>query len=71
MWSIVASWVVSPMCSGIIAFFIFRSVQKLVLETDDPFANAKKYVPLYIFMVGLYHRDGNLGEGPTLCGAGL
>ena len=52
VWSIVASWVVSPMCSGIIAFFIFRSVQKLVLETDDPFANAKKYVPLYIFMVG-------------------
>ncbi len=52
VWSIVASWVVSPMCSGIIAFFIFRSVQKLVLDTGDPFNNAKKYVPFYIFMVG-------------------
>lgn len=52
VWSIVASWVVSPMCSGIIAFFIFRSVQKLVLDTSDPFTNAKKYVPMYIFMVG-------------------
>ncbi len=52
VWSIIASWVVSPMCSGIIAFFIFRSVQKLVLDTDDPFGNAKKYVPYYIFMVG-------------------
>ena len=52
IWTIVASWVVSPVCSGIIAFFIFRSVQKLVLDTDDPFANAKKYVPFYIFMVG-------------------
>jgi PiT family inorganic phosphate transporter len=52
VWSIIASWVVSPMCSGIIAFFIFRSVQKLVLDTDDPFENAKKYVPYYIFMVG-------------------
>jgi inorganic phosphate transporter, PiT family len=52
VWSIVASWVVSPMCSGIIAFFIFRSVQKLVLDTDDPFENAKKYVPYYIFLVG-------------------
>lgn len=52
VWSIVASWVVSPMCSGIIAFFIFRSVQKLVLDTEDPFTNAKKYVPMYIFMVG-------------------
>lgn len=52
IWTIVASWVVSPVCSGIIAFFIFRSVQKLVLDTEDPFANAKKYVPFYIFLVG-------------------
>ena len=50
--SIVASWVVSPMCSGILAFYIFRSVQKLILDTEDPFMNAKKYVPLYIFLVG-------------------
>ena len=52
VWSIVASWIVSPMCSGILAFYIFRSVQKLILDTDDPFLNAKKYVPLYIFLVG-------------------
>lgn len=52
VWSIVASWVVSPLCSGAISFFLFRSVQRLVLDTDDPFVNAKKYVPYYIFMVG-------------------
>lgn len=52
VWSIVASWVVSPLCSGIIAFFLFRSVQRLVLDTDNPFLNAKKYVPYYIFLVG-------------------
>ena len=52
VWSIVASWIVSPMCSGILAFYIFRSVQKLILDTDDPFLNAKKYVPFYIFLVG-------------------
>lgn len=50
--SIVASWVISPMFSGIIAFFLFMTVQRLVLGTDDPFANAKKYVPYYIFLVG-------------------
>ena len=49
---IVASWVVSPVTAGFIAFFLFRSVQKLILDTDDPFKNAKKYVPMYIFMVG-------------------
>jgi len=50
--SIVASWVVSPVTAGIIGFALFRSVQRLVLDTDDPFRNAKRYVPLYIFLVG-------------------
>lgn len=49
---IVASWVVSPVTAGLIAFFLFRSVQKLILDTDNPFANAKKYIPGYIFLVG-------------------
>jgi len=50
--SIVASWVVSPLLSGTLAFFLFRSVQKLILNTDDPIANAKKYVPVYMFATG-------------------
>ncbi|MCJ8338345.1 MAG: inorganic phosphate transporter [Pseudomonadales bacterium] len=49
---IVASWVVSPLTAGFIAFFLFRSVQKLVLDTATPFANAQKFVPGYIFLVG-------------------
>ncbi|VAW92134.1 Probable low-affinity inorganic phosphate transporter [hydrothermal vent metagenome] len=48
---IVASWVVSPLLAGVIAFAIFMSVQNLVINTDEPFKNAKKYVPLYIFLV--------------------
>jgi PiT family inorganic phosphate transporter len=50
--SIVASWVVSPLISGALAFFLFRSVQKLILNTENPIANAKKYVPMYIFATG-------------------
>jgi len=50
--SIVASWVVSPVLAGTMAFFLFLSVQKLVLNTDNPFENAKKWVPMYMFMVG-------------------
>jgi len=49
---IVASWVVSPLLAGVVAFSIFRSVQKLILDTENPFENAKKYVPIYIFMAG-------------------
>ena len=50
--TIAASWIVSPMLSGVLAFFIFMSVQKLILGTDDPLKNARKYVPVYIFAVG-------------------
>ncbi len=50
--SIVMSWVVSPFLSGTLAFFLFRSVQKLILNTDNPLLMAKKYVPMYIFATG-------------------
>lgn len=47
--TIVASWVVSPLTAGFIAFLIYGSVQKLILRQDDPLAKAKRYVPIYIF----------------------
>lgn len=50
--TIAASWVVSPLLSGTIAFGIFMSVQRLILNTDNPFQSAKKYVPMYMFLVG-------------------
>ena len=50
--TIVASWVVSPLLAGTISFSLFVSVQKLVLDTPDPFKNAKRYVPVYMFFVG-------------------
>jgi PiT family inorganic phosphate transporter len=50
--SIVMSWVVSPLLAGTIAFLIFKSIQKLILNTDHPIANAIKYGPVYLFMVG-------------------
>ena len=49
---IVASWVVSPVLAGLISFMLFRSVLKLILNTEDPFDNAKRYVPYYMFLVG-------------------
>lgn len=51
--SIVSSWVVSPVLAGVISFLIFRSVQRLVLDTKDPFSAAKRWVPMYMFFVGL------------------
>jgi len=50
--SIVGSWLVSPLLAGVISFGLFRSVQALILNTDDPFQNAKRYIPIYMFAVG-------------------
>lgn len=50
--SIAMSWIVSPMMSGVIAYLLFTTVQRLILETDNPLRNAKRYVPVYIFIVG-------------------
>ncbi len=50
--TIVASWVISPALSGLIAFMLFKSVQKLIMNTDSPLENSKRYVPYYIFLAG-------------------
>jgi PiT family inorganic phosphate transporter len=47
--TIVMSWVVSPLTAGFIAYLIYRSVQRLILEHEDPLARARRYVPVYIF----------------------
>lgn len=48
--TIAASWVISPMISGLIAFGLITSVQKLIFEQDDPERQARLYVPVYIFL---------------------
>ena len=50
--TIVMSWVISPLLAGSIAYAVFTSIQRLVMNTTDPLANAKKYGPLYLFLVG-------------------
>ena len=50
--AIAASWVVSPLLSGTIAFLIFMSVKWLILDHEDTFARARRYVPIYMWLVG-------------------
>ncbi len=48
---ILASWVVTPFIAGVLAFLIFRSIQRLILEAEDPLYKAKHYLPIYVFVV--------------------
>ncbi|MDO8862786.1 inorganic phosphate transporter [Haliea sp. E1-2-M8] len=50
--TIAASWLVSPLLAGTISYGLFMSVKILILDTEDPFHRAKKFIPVYMWMVG-------------------
>jgi len=50
--TIAASWIISPAIAGVLAWWLFKSVQRFILDTDDPLRNARRYVPVYMFLVG-------------------
>jgi PiT family inorganic phosphate transporter len=47
---IVMSWIASPLTAGMIAYFLYMSVQRLILTHEDPVERARRYVPIYIFL---------------------
>lgn len=49
---IVGSWIITPLIAGTIAFVIFNSAQKLIFDTDKPLQQARRYVPIYMFLAG-------------------
>lgn len=49
---IAASWVISPVLAGALAFVLYMSVRKFILNTAKPIRSAKRGVPVYIFLVG-------------------
>jgi len=49
---IVASWVVSPLLGGTIAFILMVSIRRFILNTENPFQSAKRWGPVYVFLVG-------------------
>lgn len=49
--SIVASWVVSPLMCGTIAFLIFMLIRRTIYDSDDPIRAAKRVTPYLVFFV--------------------
>ena len=51
--SIATTWVLSPILSGVLAYFVFKSIKFLILDTENPFNNTLKFSPRYLFFVGV------------------
>ncbi len=49
---IAASWVISPVVGGLMAFALMMSIQRLILNTEKPFESAMRWAPVYAFLVG-------------------
>ena len=49
---IAASWVISPLVGGVLAFVLVISIQRLILRADKPLESAIRWVPAYAFLVG-------------------
>ena len=47
--SIVLSWIITPIISGLLAYGIFRSIQHLIFNQPNPLRRACYIVPLYVF----------------------
>jgi PiT family inorganic phosphate transporter len=51
MGDIVASWFISPLAGGIMAFIIFKLILRYILSAEEPAAAARKGVPVCVFVV--------------------
>ncbi|MCW5590330.1 MAG: inorganic phosphate transporter [Legionellales bacterium] len=50
---IAISWVSSPLIAGIVAYFLFRSIQSLILSKPRPVRALRRAVPIYLFLIGI------------------
>ena len=79
---IALSWVLSPALGGIVAFGLMMSVRSLILRAEHPLESARRWAPVYAFLVGfvmalitlfkgLKHLNLDLGGPASFLFAGL
>lgn len=80
--TIVASWVISPIAGGLLAFLVFGAIRKVILDADNPLQAVKRWGPVFAFPVfvvlalvlfvkGLKHVDVHLTTVETLGVSGV
>jgi PiT family inorganic phosphate transporter len=68
---IVASWVITPAISGLIAILIYMSAKKLIFERSTPLIYAVKYVPIYMGLAGFIMSLVTIKKGLKHVGLGM
>ncbi|UJF19110.1 inorganic phosphate transporter [Vibrio sp. SS-MA-C1-2] len=68
---IVGSWLITPAISGLFAYLIFISAQRLIFDTENPLKNAKRYAPIYMFITMMVIALVTIKKGLTHVGINL
>ena len=63
MSQIVASWFISPVAGGIVAYVLFRFISKRILERDKPARAAIRYAPVIVFLMAAVVTLGTIYKG--------
>ncbi|HIJ79997.1 MAG: inorganic phosphate transporter [Desulfobulbaceae bacterium] len=63
MSQIVASWFISPVAGGLMAYVLFRFISKYILERDKPARAAIKFAPVVVFMMAAVLTLGTIYKG--------
>jgi PiT family inorganic phosphate transporter len=62
---ILASWIVSPLLGGTLAYLLAQSLRVFILQADSPLEAAKRYGPIYVFLMGVLIALVTLWKGLT------
>ncbi len=70
--AVAASWVISPVLSGIISFLIFFVLQRVILYSFHPIKMSRRLIPVLVFFVFMtftlsltFHGLNHIGFSPT------
>lgn len=63
MGEIVATWLLSPVLGGTVALLLTMSIRKLIFNTVNPIARARKWAPMYVFLVGWMVSQVTISQG--------
>lgn len=66
--SIVLSWVLTPFIAALISAAIFYSVKTLIINKANPVIYAKRYIPIYFFLVSWIIAQIAFGQGIVFLG---
>ena len=50
---IMLSWISAPLIAGIVSYFLFVSIKRSILGTEDPSNAARRFMPIYLGLVGV------------------